>query len=183
MKNFKRDLVITAIVAIICITISHFWPSFTNESVEKFESAKNKKAEKFESTTNVAVKTPLLIKYGEYKGLPIELEYDSIQKRLSLRLHHNWESGGDKELEVLKATVSEIFSEKKIFAVGNSEYSLHYLGGYPEWSPYHSYGPGYSFIYLLFSTKTTLKGNSFYVTGEKIKGGYYPYSDSVGVAL
>lgn len=172
MKNFKRNFIITVIAAFFCITISHFWPSYKNESVEKFES-----------TTNAIIETPLLIKYGEYKGLPIELEYDSIQKNLSLRLHHNRESGGDKELEALKSTVSKIFSEKRVFAVGNSEYSLHYLGGYPKWAPYHSYGPDHCFVYLLFSTKTTMKGNRLYVVGEKTKGAYYPYSDSVGVAL
>ncbi|MDP3836554.1 MAG: hypothetical protein Q8Q67_00345 [bacterium] len=173
----KGVIIISFVIAILCGSMVYFYLS-TNKNTEI-----KKNPEKVVLTKNVGMENPIVIKYSEYNGQPIEIVYDSIQKRISLRVHEDYVCGGDKELQVLKTKVSEICTSEKIITIGNSGYSLCFLGGFPEWSPYHSLGPNYSNACLLFSSKTTLKNKVFYITGENNKRGYYPYADSVGTTL
>lgn len=173
----KGVIIISFVIAILCGSMVYFYFStYKNTKIEK-------NPEKVVLTKNIGMENPIVIKYSEYNGQPIEIEYDSIQKRISLRVHKDYTDSGDKELQVLKTKVSKICVSKKITAIGNSGYSLCFLGGFPEWSPYHSAGPHYSNACLLFSSKTNLKNKVFYIKGENNKRGYYPYADSVGTTL
>lgn len=126
----------------------------------------------------------LIINYGEYKGNPLELVYDSVSKDLRVRVLTSYDMNAeDSALTFLKMEVIKMTTGIKTFQLGESGYTFHFSGGYPTWGPYGSLGPDYFYKCLLFSRNTTIKGKDIYVWGSKQKDYYYPYPDSVGTKL
>lgn len=177
----KKLLFVLLIATAAILVVYIFLSVFESTTRQKSEMIKKESVIFTEDSVTSVTNELLIIKYGEYNGYPIELEYDSIRKRLSIKVHCDWEAIGDEELQFLKSEVSKIFTGKKTLTIGSSGYFLSYLGGYPQWNPYRSLGPNYSDVCLLFSSKTILEGKTFYVTGDESRKNYYPYADSVGV--
>ncbi len=123
----------------------------------------------------------LIIPYGSYNDRPVELEYDSLTKRLTLRIATTSSmSVNDDNLNYLKNEVVEITSTDKTIDVADGKYRLVYSGRYPTWGPYTAMngGKGNDYSCLLFSEQTELRGRKFYVWGNKVKKpGYYGYSN------
>jgi hypothetical protein len=125
----------------------------------------------------------MIVEYVKNDKQTIELVYDSIAGYLTMRMYYEWGSTGDSELEVMKKEVSKIFSSNQMIITDSGEYALKYLGGYPLWLPFHTHGPGNSYVSLPFSRNVVLEGKTFVIKGTKGKQEYYPYADFVGKNL
>lgn len=114
--------------------------------------------------------------YGEYKGLPVELEYDSVRSSLALRVAMKSFSSSDEVLNYLKYEVIKLFilGDEKDSHTGRG----FHCAGYPIWCPYStSIAQGdYSYYqYLLFTEYVIPRGDVFYLIGDFEKTEYYPY--------
>ena len=167
----------------ICVSVAicMFIVALESKDLEARKAGEAKKASMSKANQeSIVMDNTVVIKYSEYKKQAIELEYDSLTKTIRLRTSYNYDYFSDKELEVLKAEVSKICTGTPPVLINGGKYTIHYLGGYPVWEPFHSLGPNYVYIYLQFSHHAIMKGNHLYITGEKYRKNYYPYGESVG---
>ncbi len=166
MKNVFVSLVI--FVSLLLVSCS-------SNSVKETAETKDTAPVKVEASN-------LIIPYGEYKGMPVELEYDSIKQRLSIRVAMEDISFGDEELNFLKEEVMKIFIPGEL-KIAKTNYTLHCAGGYPLWGPYSSTSNGVYHYYkcLLFSENVTLLSDDIYLSGIDRKSSYYPYLPEIPV--
>lgn len=144
--------------------------------------SKQEKEELINSTPTDSESSSLIIPYSSYKGLPVELEYDTISRRLSLRMAMKSAMIDDQELEYLKDEVIRIFTlgDKKDPKTG-----LYFKSyGYPIWGPYATNLLNSEFSNyqcLLFSERVRMVGDTIYLPGLYERPDYYPYLPAIDV--
>ena len=117
--------------------------------------------------------TEKVFKYGEPDG--IELTYDFLDQDVRLRLfvtpriYHP----DEKDYCMLRKEVERLTSGKKI-ALGNTGYSVQFMGGSLHYSPFTLSSRDYAYEYLIFSEdhKAKLIGKTIYVYGSSGKEGF-----------
>lgn len=168
MKNliyFLAGSIISVIVFSVCVSVAENKKIEDNRVSSIMASDPSRLMNIFLSSNY----DPLVIKYSEYNGYPVELEYDSLSQMLCLRVEYNKKVTHTKGLEFLKSKAFEICNQYKVFSIGRSGYSLKYLGGSPKNIDFlitHYGGNKKDYIRLIFSDNISLENNVLLIKGS-----------------
>ena len=135
-----------------------------------------------DSNVSTAPRELIIRFYSEDSHTTIVMIYDSTHGRIHLMmpLTSKW---GDTELSLLKDEVVRLTLSDRIVKLGDG-YTFRFMGGYPQWSPFRSYGPGYEHSCLQFTENVTFDGKQISAWGDKRRStSYYPYPDKAGRPL